>query len=104
MPEEIPTISDQVVFRRVSDVRFRMVDSEAVVVRQEEAEFLVLNAVGSEILRLADDGLSVGELLDQLANRYQAEREILEQDLFDFLRELVSSGVIEPCDQAADGG
>jgi hypothetical protein len=83
------------VFRRRSDVRYRIVGPEAVVVRQSVPEVLVLNGVGARVVETIDGTLTVGALVSALAGEYAVEREILERDVVAFLGELAEGGVIE---------
>ena len=83
------------VLRRRGDVRFRVLDDEAVVVRQSAGEVLVLSEVASRILELADGGRSVAGWADALSAEYDVERPALERDLVGFAGELVAAGVLE---------
>ena len=78
-----------------SDVRFRIVGGEAVVVLQESGQVLALNEVGARILQLIDRGLAVPRIIDHLEEEFDAERSDLEVDTADFVRELLDGGVIE---------
>jgi hypothetical protein len=83
------------VFRRRSDVRYRIVGPEAVVVRQSLPEVLVLNGVGARVVERIDGTLTVDTLVSALAGEYDVERETLERDVVAFLGELAEGGVIE---------
>lgn len=76
------------------DVRYRRVGDEAVVVRQEAAEVVVLNAVAARILELVDQGHSRGEMIEVLLQEFDVDRERLAADLTTFLDELQAGGVI----------
>jgi coenzyme PQQ biosynthesis protein PqqD len=77
------------------DIRFRLIDGEAVVVRQNEGEILVLNGVGSRILQLIDGERSIQAIVDQLAEEYEVEPVVLEGDVLDFSESLRKSGIID---------
>lgn len=79
-----------------SDVRYRMIEGEALVLRQEAAEVLGLNPVGSRVLELIDGRSTVAELIGRLADEYDVDRGELERDVLDFLVELLRDGVLEP--------
>ena len=85
-------------FRRRTDVRFRIVAPEAIVVRQSGPEVLVLNGIGARVLERLDAGESVATLLAGLAGEYEVDRGRLEGDVLAFLEELATSGVIEETD------
>jgi hypothetical protein len=82
-------------FRPRSDVRFRRLHPEAVVLRQEESEVMVLNEVGGRVLELLASGSTVGEATALLAAEFAVERDALERDLADFVGELVTARVLE---------
>ena len=88
------------VLRPAPDVRFRIVDREAVVVRQRSAEVLVMSEVAARILALADGIRPVREWLEVLATEYEVDRGTLEQDVLRFAAELVDEGILTPEDTA----
>lgn len=77
-----------------SDVRFRRILDEAVVLRQEEGEVLVLNEVGSRILELLDGARTTDQVVAELAAEFDGPPERLERDVLSFVQELVASGVL----------
>lgn len=89
MPPETPS------YRLSPDVRYQSIDTEGVVVRQEAAEVLILNEVGTRILALVDEGLGPLAILERLAGQFDADRERLSADLDAFLAELSAAGLIE---------
>lgn len=90
-------------YRPRSDVRHRRVGSEAVVVRMEAAEVLVLSEVGGRILQLLDGETSIDEVRRQLLEEYTVEPETLETDVHDFIERLLESGVVEEVPEATRG-
>jgi hypothetical protein len=89
-------MSPDTVLRLRRDVRFRLVAGEAVILRQEAAEVMGLNAVGSRLLALVDGSRSLSAMVDVLESEFDAPRERLESDALGFARELVEAGVLEP--------
>jgi hypothetical protein len=81
------------VLRRSDDVRYRIFDSEAVVIRQRSAEVLGMNPVGSRLFDLLDAKTPVAELLDRVEDEFEVERTILEADSLSFLTELLEAGL-----------
>lgn len=84
------------ILKRRSDVRYRVIEDEAVVVRQTDAEVLVLNAVGARVLDLIDGSSPVRTVLDTVLSEYEVEPARLRTDILDFLRQLSEAGVLEP--------
>ncbi len=83
------------VYRHCGDVRYRVIDDEAVVIRQDAGEVLGLNDIGARVLELVDGKASVEVLLEKMAGEFETDRAQLERDVFEFLKELTEAGVIE---------
>jgi Coenzyme PQQ synthesis protein D (PqqD) len=83
------------VLRRRSDVRYRRIEGEAVVLRQSAAEVLVLNEIGASVLDLADGDRPVREWIDALAEEYEADPATLARDVLEFAGELQEAGLLE---------
>lgn len=77
------------------DVRFRVIDREAVVLRQEAAEALVINEVGARILQLTDGKTTLEQMLDQLNDEFDVDRDDLRRDCEEFVTDLQEIGVLE---------
>lgn len=83
------------VWKRRTDVRYRRVEGEAVVLRQSAAEVLVVNEVGAAVLDLADGTRRVADWVDALGPQYDVDRETLGRDLLEFAAELQDAGLLE---------
>jgi hypothetical protein len=91
----MPEIDGRSILRLGADVRFRVIDGEAVVVRQRAAEVLVLNELGARILTLADGRSPVMGWLDALEAEFEVDRATLERDILGFAAELAAEGILE---------
>jgi hypothetical protein len=83
------------VLRKASDVRYRLVEDEGILVRQRTAEVLVVNEVGVRFLDLMDGSTELSGLVDRLVEEFEVDRTELEKDLLSFAGELVEAGVVE---------
>ena len=83
------------VYRRAADVRYRILDDEAVVIRQRAGEVLGLNALGARLLDALDGLKPVGEIVAVLASGYAVEHQEVERDALAFFAELAALGLIE---------
>jgi hypothetical protein len=83
------------VLRLASDVRFRAVAPETVLVRQSVPEVMVLNEVAGAILERLAAGQPLSEIVEALASLYDAPRADLERDVLAFADELVAASVAE---------
>lgn len=102
--EATPEIRLSSRMRRTAEVRFRVVDGEAVVVHQGNAEVLVLNATASRLLELADGATPLSALAAALAAEFDVPPDVLAGDLVAGARELAAAGLLEPAGPAAGIG
>jgi len=93
-------IGPDVVFRLCTDVRFRRIAPEGVVVRQTDPEVLVVNDLAARILDKLDGASPVSSIVDTFASEYEVDRTVLERDVAAFLGELQEGRIIE---RVADG-
>ena len=82
-------------YRRRDDVRFRVIDSQGVIICQDSGEAVVVSDVGARILELMNEEQSLLEIVDILSSEYEVARSTLEADALTFADELVACGVIE---------
>jgi Coenzyme PQQ synthesis protein D (PqqD) len=88
------------VLRRRSDVRYRQIEGEAVVIRQSSAEVLVLNEVGASVLDLADGEHDVRAWIDALSEVYDTDPAVLARDVLAFAAEMEEAGLLEAVEDA----
>ena len=93
-------LSPDSILRTSADVRFRRVLDEAVVIRQQSAETLVLNEVAVSVLEKCDGQATLADITSQLQSEYDADPDTIGRDVLAFAAELLSSGLIE-ADQAS---
>ena len=89
-------------FRVAPDIRYRVIDDEAVVVRQREGDVVVLNQVAARVLQLVGEGLSPDEIGDRVAGEYEAPESTIRADVEKFLAELEDLNVLERLPAAGD--
>ncbi|MEW6368614.1 MAG: PqqD family protein [Acidobacteriota bacterium] len=83
------------IFRLRSDVRYRLLFSKAVVVRQSSLEVLALNESGARVLELVASGVTAEALISTMLEEYEVSRAALQEDVSSFLQELQEAGVVE---------
>lgn len=88
-------IDSSTTLRPRDDVRFRLVGTECVIIRQDADEVLGLNEVGSRLFALIASGKPIDGAIDVLVAEFDVERETLADDVTAFLQALVAAGVIE---------
>ena len=88
-------ISPFSVYRLCSDARYREVAGEGVVLQQTSAEIIMLNQAGSDVLELIDGKRTVQDIAGAMSADYDADPEVISNDLEEYIQRLVGAGVIE---------
>ena len=78
-----------------TDVVFRQLDDEAVLLDLKSGTYFGLNMVGTRIWQLLGERAPLATVLDTLADEYDTERDELERDLLSLGRELCARGLTE---------
>jgi hypothetical protein len=82
------------IYERSPSVRYRILEGQAVVVRQDVAEVLVLSEVGARVLELLDGKRKLVAVRDLLLLEYEVDEAQLEQDLNEYINRLKEAGII----------
>ena len=82
-------------FRIAPNVRYRIIDDEAVVVRQSEGDVLVFNQVAARVIELVGEGLSPLQIEERAVDEYDAPEATIREDVGNFLEELENLHVVE---------
>ena len=69
---------------------------EAVVVRQDSAEVMVLNEVGARVLQLLEKQMSPAKVAALLPQEFEVSPEEADRDVRRYVSELLEAGIIEP--------
>jgi hypothetical protein len=91
----MPTIDDALVLGARSDVRFRKVASEGIIVQQSSAEVIAVNEVGARVMQLMEKPKRLSEILETMSDEFDVDETRLREDVVSFLTELMDAGVIE---------
>jgi hypothetical protein len=82
-------------------VMFRQVDNEAVLLDLKSGTYFGLNDVGARAWQLIVEHGTLSRVLDVLVKEYVAERAVVERDLLELGRQLVTHQLAD-VDQAVD--
>ena len=80
--------------RIASDIVWRLLDDNAVVVSPRAGEVRVLNSVGTAIWQRLVDEEGLTEIEEYLQNSYDVKQERAHSDLLSFLEELTDRGIL----------
>ena len=87
-------INPEKIYERSSEVRYRILEGEAVVVRQDVAQVFVLSEVGARVLELLDGKRKLTDVRNLLLIEYAVDEARLEQDLNQYINSLNEVGII----------
>jgi hypothetical protein len=88
-------ISLQDTLRIRTDVVFRQLDEEAVLLNLKSGTYFGLNDVGARVWQLIAEQRTLSRVLDALVEEYDAEPHVLERDLLELSRQLCAKGLVE---------
>lgn len=77
------------------DVVFQLAEEEVVLVLPRAGQIKVLNEVGTFIWSMLDGTLSIAEVVSEIIQEYQVDRELAQEDALEFLSDLHSKGIIQ---------
>jgi hypothetical protein len=76
------------------DVVFRDLDGEAVILDLASGRYFGLNAVGTRIWTLLDQGMPIEQIVRTVAAEYDADAEQIDRDVTALIEDLSSRGLI----------
>lgn len=83
-------------FRCSERVHARRFDGEMVILDLGQGQYFSLDEVGSTIWEHASSGLSIGEIVKEIATVYDADVPRIQRDVERILEELVQAGLLVP--------
>ena len=69
-------------------VPWRIIEGEAILVKVDSGEVIHLNEVAAEIWRIIDGKRKISEIVDQIQNDFDVDREQAENDTLEFIQSL----------------
>lgn len=93
MPD--PTLTAQSQVRRIEDVLDTEIDDQTVMMDIEQGSYFGLNKTATRIWAMLSEPTVIGELCDRLADEFDVPREQCEQQVGDFLENLLDRGLLQ---------
>ena len=78
------------------DVLFQEVGGETVLLDLDSERYFGLDAVGTRVWALINEGMALGEVINTLLEEYEVDRVTLESDVEALLESLREAGLIAP--------
>ena len=82
-------------FRIPSDVLFRVLDGEAVILNLRSGIYFGLDTIGTRMWQLIRDHSSSTQIISILLDEYEVAKDQLEKDLEQLIEDLLGKGLIE---------
>ena len=80
------------------------VDDEAALLNLSSGVYYGLDPMGAYIWKLVQTPTTVGELRARLLTEYEVDEEVLQRDLFTFVKEMSAAGLIVTSDNQPTAG
>lgn len=85
---------DKYVAKNNEKTAHRIIDGEAVVVNLTDSTFQTLNSVATFIWQQADGKTRVKEIVQNVCQEFEVDRDTAEKDCQEFIRELVNKDML----------
>ncbi len=83
------------------DVAAKVMDGEAVIINLASGVYYSMDKVGAFLWELIQSGYSLGQCIDAVISRYNADHGQVQADTQRLVRELIEEGLITPSDREA---
>lgn len=90
------TVTTSTFVRPSADVIFRELETEAVLLDLASGHYFGLNAVGTRVWRLVENGATVDGVIDGIAEEFDADRAEIARDVVELLTELAARTLVVP--------
>jgi Coenzyme PQQ synthesis protein D (PqqD) len=80
---------------RTSDLSARAIDGETIILDLRSSRYLSVTGVGTRIVELLGEDRTMDDLVDTLANEYEAPPAVVRTDAERFVARLADAGLIE---------
>lgn len=87
----------QAAFRRNPDLIGAAIDDELVMMSVEHGQYYGLGGVGPRVWELIEQPQTMAQLVDQILEEFEVEREVCEKDLTEFIAQMEQLGLVERC-------
>ena len=83
---------------KMSDsVEFKIIDDETIILEPESSNFFRLNDTGTEVWKLADGKMSIGEIARKITEMFEISKEEALKDVVSIVKELEKNKLIKFC-------
>jgi hypothetical protein len=101
-PSENDTRVGEPVPKRRSDLNFKTIDGETLILNREEGRLYQLNPTASFIWDCCDGNSNIADITDRLAGAYEVDSSTARNDVEEVLSNLRSSNLLEGLERSKD--
>jgi hypothetical protein len=101
-PSENDTRVGEPVPKRRSDLNYKTIDGETLILNREEGRLYQLNPTASFIWDCCDGNLNIADITDRLAGAYEVDSSTARNDVEEVLSNLRSSNLLEGLERSKD--
>ena len=83
--------------KRDDDVAWRIIEEEALVVNPKDSMIYPLNETGARVWDLLDGQKQVSAIIDIIAEEFEEDNFVIQQDILDFVKGLLDKGLAKQC-------
>lgn len=77
------------------DILWKIVDDEVVIVNMKKEKYSYLNATGTEVWKLINDGIIINDMCAILSAKYDSPGDTMRKDIQAIIKELLKTGLIK---------
>jgi hypothetical protein len=91
------SLSLQSRIQRKLDVLFVDITGETVMLNMATAEYIKIDTIGAAIWQRLEQPVTVADLVVDLVESYQGDRDVIEADVLDFLEQISAKRLLVEC-------
>lgn len=80
---------------RSNNVVWRMLDGEVVIMSEDGTEIHNLNKVASFIWELADENVTISQIIERICDRFDVEKNSAQNDTIEFIQKLIDQKLLQ---------
>lgn len=80
--------------KKVKEIESADLNNEKVMINMEKGKYYALNEIGSRIYEMIEDDKSINDIIDNLLNVYDVDRNVCEKSVIKYLSSLYNAGII----------
>jgi len=93
--DEFTLSSNIVLSKNEEEIAYRAIDGQTAIIHLNKNTFNILNVLATRMWELVDGWTSISQITERIYWESEVERSVLNQDCFDFFREILRKGLLK---------